>query len=151
MVGRLWRQLVQRLSGANLLRQRLPAEALLGRQGEEAAYWYLREQGVIIVDRNYRPEGQRGEIDLIGWDRDTLVFVEVKTRGAAFQRQPEAAVDWEKEHHILAAARVYRRQAHRLSAPVRFDIVSVVTSPEGMKIEHFRDAFRETAASASRH
>ena len=100
-----------------------------------------------MVERNYRPAGSHTEIDLIGWDGDTLVFVEVKTRGPQTPLFPEAAVDQEKERHLIAAAREYRRHAHRLSAPVRFDIVSVLASPEGMKMEHFRDAFRETAGA----
>ena len=142
---RLWHKLLQRMSLATLRRQTLSPEAMLGRQGEEAAYWYLRQRGLIIVERNYRPEGSHEEIDLIGWDGNTLVFVEVKTRGPDPSRLPEAAVDREKERHLIAAARDYRRRAHRLSSAVRFDIVSVLASPAGMKIEHFRDAFRESA------
>jgi len=135
------------MSGAVLRRETgLSPTALLGREGEEAAYWYLRGEGFIIVDRNYRPAGSHKEIDLIGWDGGTLVFVEVKARNPQTPVPPEAAVDREKERHLLAAAREYRRRARRLGAPVRFDIVTVLVSPDGTKIEHFRDAFRETAA-----
>lgn len=141
--------MVRAASGAVLQRQDLASEALLGRQGEDAAYWHLRERGVIIVERNYRPEGLHGEIDLIGWEGDTLVFVEVKTRGPSPYRLPEAAVDREKERNLIAAARQYRRKAKRLSSPFRFDIVSVVTSPAGPQIQHFRDAFREGVGSGS--
>ena len=117
-------------------------EARTGRQGEEAAYWHLRQRGFIMVDRNYRPEGLRGEIDLIGWDGETLVFVEVKTRQSSDLRAPEAAVDRDKESHVMAAARQYRRRAHCAAAPYRFDVVTVELAPGDNKIEHFRDAFR---------
>jgi putative endonuclease len=137
----------ERMSWAVLRRQTdLTPAALLGREGEEAAYWHLRREGFIIVDRNYRPAGSHTEIDLIGWDGGTLVFIEVKARGPQALVSPEAAVDRDKERYLIAAAREYRRRAHRLGAPVRFDIVSVVAGPDGRKIEHFRDAFRETAA-----
>lgn len=130
-----------------LRRQKLIPDALLGRQGEEAAYWYLRNQGFLMVERNYRPQGLRSEIDLIGWEGDVLVFVEVKTRRAAAIRTPEAAVDGEKERNVVAAARQYRRRANQFSKPFRFDIVSMVAgnaaSSAGMEIHHFRDAFRE--------
>lgn len=149
-VSHLWRKAVRTASGALLERQDLTPEALRGRQGEELAYWHLRHQGFIIVARNYRPQGLRGEIDLIGWEGDTLVFVEVKTRGLSPCRLPEAAVDREKEGHVIAAAREYRRRSNRLSAPFRFDIVSVITSAAGTQIEHFRDAFREGASSGAR-
>ena len=146
---RLWHRMLQRMSRAVLRRRtNLSPTELLGREGEEAAYWYLRGKGDIIVDRNYRPEGSHKEIDLIGWDGGTLVFVEVKARGPHTLLLPEATVDWEKERHLIAAAREYRRRARRLAAPVRFDIISVTAGPDGMKIEHFRDAFRETAAAA---
>jgi putative endonuclease len=124
-------------------RQEMTPEARTGRDGEEAAYWYLRARGFIMVDRNYHPARQRGEIDLIGWEGDTLVFVEVKARQSSAVRAPEAAVDREKELHVIAAAREYRRATRHTAAPHRFDVVSVEFAGDGAaKIEHFRDAFR---------
>ena len=139
---RLWQKIIHRASHAVLQRQELTPEARTGRQGEEAAYWHLRQRGFIMVDRNYRPEGLRGEIDLIGWDGETLVFVEVKTRQSSDLRAPEAAVDRDKESHVMAAAREYRRRAHCAAAPHRFDVVTVEMAPGGNQVEHFRDAFR---------
>ena len=141
-MSHLWSKLIQAASQAVLHRQKLTPEAMAGRQGEEAAYWHLRDQGFIMVERNYRPAGLRGEIDLIGWEGETLVFVEVKTRHSSAVRAPEAAVDRGKEGHVIAAARGYRRQARCLEAPFRFDIVSVEMASEGPQIQHFRDAFR---------
>ncbi len=138
----LWRRIVRSASRRVLEREPLRAEAMTGRRGEEAAYWHLRERGFIMVNRNYRPKDSRGEIDLIGWEAGTLVFVEVKSRQSTAVRAPEAAVDREKESLVKAAAREYRRQARCLAAPFRFDVVSVEMSPEGERIEHFRDAFR---------
>ncbi|MBI4460151.1 MAG: YraN family protein [Acidobacteria bacterium] len=144
-MGSLWRKMIRGMSAELLRRQSLTPTALLGRQGEEAAYWYLREQGFIIIERNYRAVGSRGEIDLIGWEGRTLVFVEVKARGPEPLRAPEAAVHREKERLLVAAAEEYRRRAHQVSAPHRFDIVSVVVEPTEMQIQHFRDAFRAQA------
>src|SRR5258706_1393557 len=101
---------------------------MLGRAGEEAAYWHLRNLGFVMVERNYRPQGLRGEIDLIGWDGKTLVFVEVKTRRSADVLAPEAAVDVEKQRHLIAAARQYRSLANRFSEPFPFHIVTVLVS-----------------------
>src|SRR5450755_1629536 len=56
-------------------------EALgVGAQGEQYAYWYLRRLGYIFIARNYMPTRSKGEIDLVGYDRGTLAFVEVGTR-----------------------------------------------------------------------
>jgi len=142
---RIWQSVLRRMSQAVLEREQdLTPAARLGRQGEEAAYWHLRGNGFVMVGRNYRARGSHKEIDLIGWEGETLVFVEVKTRSPETPVAPEAAVDRAKERLLIAAALEYRRQTRRLSAPIRFDIVSVLASPSGMKVEHFRDAFRET-------
>src|SRR4030081_3090251 len=50
----------------------------LGRLGERFAAEHLERRGFDLVERNYRTRW--GELDLIGFDGDTLAFVEVKTR-----------------------------------------------------------------------
>ncbi len=143
----IWRRLLRRALGS--LRQAgwAGAEAAFGAQGEELAYWYLRERGFTLVARNYRHAGVGGEVDLIGWDGGTLVFVEVKTRQSGEVRQAEDAVDRDKRHHLVAAARDYRRRA-RVEAPCRFDVVSVYPrAGGGPVVEHFRDAFTEADGS----
>jgi putative endonuclease len=64
-----------------------------GRRGEEAAYFYfyLRRHGYTMVARNFRSPNRRGEIDLIGWHKDTLCFVEVKTRATHAVKPAEGA------------------------------------------------------------
>ncbi|MBI2817078.1 MAG: YraN family protein [Acidobacteria bacterium] len=149
-ISSLWRTLIQKASIAVLNRQKLSPDAAAGRRGEEAAYWYLRRHGFVMVERNYRPKGLHGEIDLIGWEGDVLVFVEVKTRRAADIQTPDAAVDREKQEHVIAASREYRRHANLSSQPFRFDIVSIVAPEDAassdVDLRHFRDAFREQAA-----
>ncbi|MGZ4871935.1 MAG: YraN family protein, partial [Candidatus Angelobacter sp.] len=43
-----------------------PQHLHTGRRGEEAAYFYLREQGYVIIARNYRGPRSRSELDLVG-------------------------------------------------------------------------------------
>lgn len=119
------------------------SDSAAGAQGEELAYWYLRERGFTMVARNYRSAAAGGEVDLIGWEGGTLVFVEVKTRHSAEVRRAEDAVDRDKRRHVVAAARDYLRRAN-IRAPHRFDVVSVYPRPLAEPvIEHFRDAFTE--------
>ena len=153
-ITRAWRSLVRRASIKLIERQKFSPAARLGRTGEEAAYWHLRDGGFIMVENNYRPEGLRGEIDLIGWDGDVLVFVEVKTRQSTGVMMPEAAIDRDKQRNMIAAAQQYRRRANLLERPYRFDVVSVTVASgddarasSKMKIEHFRDAFRDESAA----
>ncbi len=53
-----------------------------GVRGETYAYWYLRRQGYVMIARNFTYRGMKGEIDLVGYDGETVAFVEVKTRTA---------------------------------------------------------------------
>jgi putative endonuclease len=124
---------------AGVLRRRAMA-ADRGRVGEDLAHRYLRRHGCTIVARNYRTRSGSGEIDLVAWQGETLVFVEVKTRDSAEFGAPDRAVDADKERHVRIAARDYARRAGVEWQRTRFDIVSVVLHP--WRIDWIRDAFR---------
>jgi putative endonuclease len=114
-----------------------------GQRGEEAAYFYLREHGYVVVARNFRSPRHKGEIDLIAWDGDELCFVEVKTRSRHSHIAAEAAVDAPKQAMLRATARNYLRKIKEPPA-VRFDVLSlyfenVNGSPE---IILFKNAFQ---------
>ncbi|HTQ54662.1 MAG TPA: YraN family protein [Bryobacteraceae bacterium] len=111
-----------------------------GRRGEDLAHRFLRRHGLAIVARNFRPRGSRGEIDLVGWDGGTIVFVEVKTRASADRGSPGLAVGREKERDLRRAANEYLRRCGAPREYARFDIVSVLLAdPPG--IEWVRNAF----------
>src|SRR5579863_1522383 len=99
-----------------------------GRRGEDLAHRFLRRQGFVIVARNYRLASGDAEADLIAWERDTLVVVEVKSRASTDFGPPERAFDGEKQQHILRAARQYARRRNVPMESVRFDLVTVVLS-----------------------
>ena len=84
---------------------------------------------------------------MVAWQRETLVFVEVKTRASAEFGAPERAVDLEKERFLRHAARDYARRAGVEWNCVRFDIVSVVLS-RPPAIEWIQDAFATKATPA---
>ena len=106
-----------------------PSHQLTGRRGEEDAYFYLRRRGYVMVARNFRTARHPGEIDLIGWDKDVLCFIEVKTRTTHDVKPAEAAVDRKKRHDIRAVIRDYLRLLPERSFPEppqwRFDVVTV--------------------------
>ena len=117
-----------------------PQHLHTGRRGEEAAYFYLREQGYVIIARNYRSPRSRSELDLVGWDGATLCFIEVKTRTTRNIMPAEAAVDAEKQHDLSRVAREFLRKI-KDDPPIRFDIVSVYFEGGAPAIELFRNAF----------
>jgi putative endonuclease len=112
-----------------------------GRMGEDLAHRYLRRHGCTVVARNYRTRSGSGEIDLVAWHGDTLVFVEVKTRATSEFGEPERAVDAEKRLHLHHAALDYARRANVEWTRTRFDIVSIVLG-KPVRIEWIRAAFR---------
>jgi len=116
------------------------AEQAAGRRGEDLAHRYLERRGFTIVARNYRPPSGAGEIDLVAWHRETLVFVEVKSRTTDEFGSPLRNVDQEKRRALLRAARHYARRAGVPWERVRFDLLSVVFS-KPPAITHFPDAF----------
>jgi putative endonuclease len=119
----------------------------LGRRGEDLAHRYLRDRGFIIVARNYRLSSGDGEADLIAWDGDTLVFVEVKSRETADFGPPERAIGEEKRRHLLRIAREYTRKTETPWDRIRFDVVSIVLT-KSPTIEYFRDALSTRGSRA---
>jgi putative endonuclease len=103
-------------------------EHAVGSRGEDLAHRYLQENGYTIVARNYRLSSGDAEADIIAWDGDALVFVEVKTRSDLEFGPPERAISETKRRHLLRVAREYTRKASVDWNCVRFDVVTVVAS-----------------------
>jgi putative endonuclease len=124
-----------------------------GRMGEDLAHRYLRRRGYTVVARNYRPRSGPGEIDLVAWHGDRLVFVEVKTRASVEFGTPDRAVDEDKRVALERAAREYARRANVGWEKTRFDIVSVVLA-RPVRVDWMQDAFghgRRTPGSTAPH
>ena len=115
-------------------------EIASGRQGEDLAHRHLQHHGLKVVARNWRPRSGPGELDLVAWEGEMLVFVEVKTRATSEFGSPDRAVDLEKQRHLWRAASEYARRAGVEPERIRLDIVSVVLS-SSPSIEWIRDAF----------
>ena len=118
------------------------AHLTTGLRGEDAAYFYLRHLGYIIVARRWRNSRLRGDVDLIGWDGETLCFIEVKTRSSRAFLPAEVAVDSEKRKMLYRMAQEYIRQMENFDQiSMRFDVVSVYFTDGPPEFELFRNAF----------
>ena len=112
----------------------------LGDRGEIAAERFLLRQGWYIVARSF--ETEVGEIDLIAVDRDTVVFVEVKTRTDTSRGLPEEAVDTAKQQKIAMMAEGFIRRYQLTQQHFRFDVISILWAPGSEpKIKHLINAF----------
>lgn len=110
-----------------------------GRQGEQAAEEFLRAQGYTILARNYRVA--LGEIDLIMQDRQTLVFVEVRTHSGATFGDPLASVNVRKQRQIAKAALMYLIRNGLMEQEARFDVVGIRWEDEQARLTHIKSAF----------
>jgi putative endonuclease len=107
-----------------------------GVRGETYAYWYLRRLGYIFIARNYMPEHAKGELDLVGFDGDTLAFVEVRTRLAVKGKfaLPELSITPEKHETLIRTAHYFLRERHNQECPLRFDVVPSTILPASLPL-----------------
>jgi putative endonuclease len=117
-----------------------PDHLELGRRGEEAAFFYLRRRGYIVVARDWRSGKVRGDLDLVAWEGQTLCFIEVKSRTGHSVATAEAAVDDDKTRVLRRLARQYLQAMDSVPEEVRFDVLSIYFEPE-MEFELVRSAF----------
>ena len=110
-----------------------------GKKGEEEAARYLESMGMTIAERNYRT--REGEIDIIAYDGDTLVFVEVKTRESGRFGLPREAVTPRKKRNLSKTALVYMKDRSLFDRPARFDVVEISIIEGGKEINHIKNAF----------
>ena len=115
----------------------------LGRRGEDATAAVLAKQGYVILERNYR--APQGEVDLIALDGDTLVFIEVKTRGTDAFGDPRLAVHGAKRRRITRGALHYlgRRRDRVGGLKYRCDVAAVRVTEGARKpeVEVIKNAF----------
>ncbi len=77
----------------------------IGHTGEAVAAKYYQQRGWLLLNHNYRT--RMGELDLILYKENTLVFAEVKTRTGPMLDRPAAAVDARKQQRLILAAQQY--------------------------------------------
>lgn len=112
---------------------------LLGKSGEEAAVNLLKEKGYKIIARNYK--SKLGEIDIVAKDRDTLCFIEVKTRQNDSFGIPLESVAFRKQRQISKAALLFLKEKNLFQKKARFDVVSIINTQEKPRIELIKNAF----------
>jgi putative endonuclease len=123
----------------------------LGTLGEDIAAAHLRRLGFVLLARNVRT--RHGEIDLIAFDGQTLVFAEVKTRRASNRRrglcpeeQPLAWLKFSQRTRLkrLACAWLYESAHERPKArAIRFDALGAVVDGSNrlLRLDHIEGAW----------
>ncbi|MBI1732219.1 MAG: YraN family protein [Gammaproteobacteria bacterium] len=112
----------------------------VGREAEHAACEFLRQQGLQLLQRNFRVAG--GEIDLVMSDGAIIVFVEVRARSDADFMHPAESINARKRRRLIHAGTRYLQDAGNLhSARARFDVICITGAPGTGRIEWIRNAF----------
>lgn len=112
-----------------------------GKEGEKKAENYLKEQGYVIVCRNWR--ARRGEIDRIAEKDETLVFAEVKTLPASTLETVEHVLGGIKQKKIIETAKRFLLENRQYSnSYIRFDVL-IVDVPFYPPVYHIKNAFSE--------
>ena len=99
----------------------------LGVFGERLAVRYLREQGMEVIERNWRCE--HGEVDVVALDGDCLVICEVKTRVPSAFGDPVEAVTAAKAMRLRRLAGAYLAAHPRRPGTVRVDVIGILGPP----------------------
>lgn len=109
-----------------------------GRLGEDLAVQTLQDKGFEILERNF--SNRFGEIDIIAFDKNTLVFVEVKAKKGANFGLPEEMVNAGKLKRIQRMAQVY---LNGKNLPCRIDVIAIVLSPanEILRLNHYENVY----------
>lgn len=111
-----------------------------GAKGELIAQEYLIKEGYEIIETNKR-FSHFCEIDIIAKQKDTLVFVEVKTRSSDFCGSPLEAITKSKYENIKTGLFTYIQEGKMQSAKCkkyRIDAISIILKPE-LKINHLKN------------
>ena len=111
----------------------------IGKSGEELACELLKKNGYKILVRNYKTK--IGEIDIVACDKDTICFIEVKTRYSDKYGLPQEAVLNSKQRQIAKAALIFLKENNLLDKKARFDVVSIIYLKERPKFDLIKNAF----------
>lgn len=94
-----------------------------GKRGELLAISYLKKLGYKIVAKNYKTN--LGEIDLIARDRDTVCFIEVRSKNSPDFGLAEETITGKKKTQISKAALGYIKRFGLEDYSCRFDVVCI--------------------------
>lgn len=111
----------------------------IGRKGEELAEALLKERGYKILVRNYKT--RLGEVDIIALKKDTICFIEVKSRSSGKFGSPCEALTSFKQRQISKAALNYLKDNNLLEKKARFDVVSIIYSKDLPELDIIENAF----------
>lgn len=113
----------------------------IGTDAEKAAETFLRKQHLKLLERNFHC--RFGEIDLIMFEQDTLVFIEVRKRRDQRFGGAAMSVDYRKQQKIITTAQFFLSQHPKhADKNCRFDVIAFESDAAPSAPLWYKDAFR---------
>ena len=112
-----------------------------GDYGENKAADYLVQAGYSIIERNYRTKG--GEVDIIAFKDNVVVFVEVKTLPNGTPELLQTELNHRKLQRIVKSSKCFLLKHRQYSnSYIRYDVI-VIDMPGVPDVYHIENAFTE--------
>lgn len=111
-----------------------------GFKAENIAEEYIKKLGFNIVKRNFH-FGRYGEIDIIAYDNETLVFIEVKYATSDKFGEPINWINQKKRKSLRRAAEGFLYINNLINVPCRFDVILIEDMKEESRLQHIKNAF----------
>ncbi|MCG7304347.1 MULTISPECIES: YraN family protein [Micrococcaceae] len=135
-------------SGTDRVAEKVRRRIELGQRGEEFAAGWCQNNGIFVLERNWR--GTRGELDIVGLDLNTheLVALEVKTRSGTGYGLPAEAITGPKFERLQRLIWEYARTGENTAGlalrgvDTRVDVLGIVWPPDATEpttVEHYRE------------
>jgi putative endonuclease len=113
------------------------ARMALGRYGEDVAARYLADQGLVLLERNWRCD--EGELDLVLREGEVLVVCEVKTRTSLAAGTPHEAITDAKLDRLKRLGERWAGDRGLRPPETRIDLVAVLRPRRGPAVvDHVR-------------
>lgn len=109
-----------------------------GKSGEDLAVRFLESKGYTILERNYHFE--RAEVDIVAYDNQRFIFVEVKTRTNHSFEESEERLSPDQFKRVMKAGQAWLYERKMEGAPVRFDVITVLLKGQEPDIRHYKNA-----------
>ena len=113
----------------------------LGISGEDYCSAKLQEQGYEILQRNFY--SQYGEIDIIARDKNSIVFLEIKTRTKESIEQAQCSITYSKQKKLTKTAMYFMKDYSNTTdfLEFRFDVIIIKKENNQIFMKHFKNAF----------
>ncbi len=112
-----------------------------GKIAEDIAANYLVRQGLKLIDRNFR--SRFGEIDLIGLEKEILVFIEVRYRNNESHLSVVETIDQRKCKKLVTTSKYFiNKHRNYQSNQCRYDVIAITGELDKPAIEWIKNAFQ---------